>query len=130
MPSTGPDATYRAGLSDGKVNIQKCNDCNKHIFFPRVHCPRCYGSSLEWHETTGNGTIYSTTFELCNAERGGDYNIALVDLAEGVRMMSRIDGIAPAEVSIGMPVAAYVGDVDGAPGVLFKPRKQEKEIDQ
>ena len=79
---------------------------------------------------TGNGTVYSTTVVHRKPERGGDYNIALVDLAEGVRMMSRIDGIAPAEVSIGMPVAAYVGDVDGAPGVLFKPRKQEKEIDQ
>lgn len=130
MPTKGPDTVYREGLNEGKINIQKCNDCNKHIFFPRVHCPHCYGSSLEWHEASGNGTVYSTTVVHRKPERGGDYNIALVDLAEGVRMMSRVDDIDPAKVSIGMPVSAYVGDVDGAPGVLFKPRKQEEEIDQ
>jgi len=130
MSSTGPDATYRAGLSEGKINIQKCNDCNKHIFFPRVHCPHCYGTSLEWREATGDGTVYSTTVVHRRPERGGDYNIALVDLAEGVRMMSTVGGIAPAEVSIGMPVTAYIGDVDGAPGVLFELREQEKEVDQ
>ena len=105
-----------------------CTNCNKHIFFPRVHCPHCYSSSLEWREATGKGTVYSTTVVYRKPERGGDYNVALIDLSEGVRMMSRVEGIAPAEISIGMPVTAFVGDVDGAPGVLFMPSEFEKEL--
>jgi len=128
MPTNGPDTIFREGLSEGKINIQKCTDCNRHIFFPRVHCPHCYASSLEWHEATGKGIVYSTTVVHRKPERGGDYNVALIDLSEGVRMMSRVEGIAPAEVSIGMPVIAFVGDVDGAPGVLFKPSEPMKEL--
>jgi uncharacterized OB-fold protein len=43
-------------------------------------------------------------------QAGGDYNVALVDLAEGPRLMSRIDGVAPDQVRIGMRVQARVID--------------------
>jgi len=125
MSSNGPDAKFRAGLSRGEIKIQKCNDCNKHIFFPRIHCPHCYGTSIDWVKTNGDGVIYSTTTVHRKPERGGDYNIVLVDLVEGVRMMSRVEEVAPDAVVIGMPVVAFVGDVNGVPGVLFKPRAGE-----
>ncbi len=51
-------------------------------------------------------------------QAGGDYNVALVDLAEGPRLMSRIDGIAPDQVRIGMRVQARVID-DPAKGKLL-----------
>ena len=43
------------------------------------------------------------------------------ELDEGVRMMSRVEGIAPGEVAIDMPVTAFVGEAEGVPAVLFKP---------
>jgi hypothetical protein len=54
-------------------------------------------------------------------ERGGDYNVCMVELEEGVRMMSRVDGIAPDGVKIDMAVTAFVADADGTPAVFFKP---------
>ena len=52
------------------------------------------------------------------AEAGGDYNVALVDLAEGPRLMSRVDGVPPEQVRIGMAVQARVID-DPAQGKLL-----------
>jgi uncharacterized OB-fold protein len=53
-------------------------------------------------------------------EAGGDYNVSLVDLEEGVRMMSSVVGMPPAQVRIGMAVRASIGERDGAPVVLFE----------
>ncbi len=52
-------------------------------------------------------------------EAGGDYNVSLIELDEGVRMMSRVDGTPPAEVRIGMRVRAKVIDNNGAGLVVF-----------
>jgi uncharacterized OB-fold protein len=65
--------------------------------------------------------VYSTTVVRQKPERGGDYNIALVDLFEGARMLSRVEGIAPAEVRIGMAVEAVIREVNGQRLVLFRP---------
>ena len=54
-------------------------------------------------------------------EHGGDYNVCMVELEEGVRMMSRVEGIAPGDVVIDMAVTAFVGEAEGASVVLFKP---------
>jgi uncharacterized OB-fold protein len=50
-----------------------------------------------------------------------NYNVVVVDLAEGPRMMSRVDGIAPEDVKIGMPVQARVITEDGQALVVFHP---------
>ena len=50
------------------------------------------------------------------------YNVVLVDLAEGARMMGRVDGVTPRELSIGMPVQARIGD-GGI--VIFEPVEHE-----
>ena len=51
----------------------------------------------------------------------GDYNVCVVELEEGVRMMSRVEGIAPGDIVIDMAVTAFVGGAEGQPAVLFKP---------
>lgn len=120
MSSIGPDMEFRAALKEGRLEIQKCDGCDRHIFFPRVICPHCGGLDISFVNASGKGVVYATTIVRRRAEKGGDYNVALIDLAEGVRMMSRVEGVLPDQVAIGMPVEAYVDDVDGAPGVLFK----------
>jgi uncharacterized OB-fold protein len=52
--------------------------------------------------------VYSTTVVRRKADDGGDYNVCLVDLAEGVRMMSRVVSVAPQDVRIGMRVTARI----------------------
>lgn len=121
-PSTGPMTTWHAALAEGRLDIQRCANCSRHVFYPRLVCPHCSGASLEWVAATGTGTVYSTTIVARRAEHGGPYNVALVDLDEGVRMMSRVEDIGPAQVVIGQRVRAFIGQIDGQPAVLFKPQ--------
>jgi uncharacterized OB-fold protein len=119
-PSGGVAAAYQAALNGGRFVIPRCNDCGKHVFYPREVCPHCQGVSFALDDTTGNGTVYSTTTVRRKPEAGGDYNVALIDLNEGVRMMSRVDGITPDEVKIGMSVRAKVIDNNGSGLVVFE----------
>jgi len=112
---------FRDGLSKGQINLQHCGDCQQAIFFPRINCPHCGGTSLRWQPASGKGEVHTTTTVRRRPESGGDYNVSMIELAEGVRMMSRVDDIDPAEVKIGMAITAFVGEINGAPAVLCKP---------
>jgi uncharacterized OB-fold protein len=65
--------------------------------------------------------VYSTTVIRRRAESGGDYNVALIDLAEGVRLMSRVEGLPPADVKIGMAVRARIVQGKDGPLIVFVP---------
>lgn len=117
----GPEQEFQAFLAEGKFMIQRSASTGEHVFYPRALAPGSGAADLEWVEASGDGTVYSTTVVRQRPEKGGDYNVALIDLAEGPRLMSRVVGVAPEEVQIGMAVRAKVGDIDGTPAVLFEP---------
>lgn len=104
----GPQEQYFSELAEGRFRIQRCAGCGEHQFFPRVLCTHCGATDLEWTDPAGTGTVYSFSIVRRKPELGGDYNVALIDLDEGVRMMSRVDGVALERLRIGMPVKARV----------------------
>lgn len=109
-PPCGPEKRYLDALKEGRFEIQKCAACARHVFYPRVLCPHCGADRLDWVAPSSRGAVYSTTVVRRKPADGGDYNVCLVDLDEGVRMMSRVVGIPPAEVHIGMSVKARIAD--------------------
>lgn len=117
----GPDQAWSNKLAAGDFEIQRCNGCGKYIFYPRALCHYCGSTDLDWVKASGQATVYATSVVRVRPDHGSDYNIALVDLAEGPRMMTRVVGVDPVEVKIGMQVTACIGEVDGEPAVLFKP---------
>lgn len=117
----GPEAQFKAFLAEGKFMIQRSAATGAHVFYPRVAAPGSGGADLAWVEASGQGIVYATTVTRQRPEKGGDYNIALIDLAEGPRMMARVDGIAPDAVQIGMKVRARVDELSGEPAVIFEP---------
>ena len=125
MTQTAPDADYFAYLASGEWRIQRCRSCGRHVFQPRVMCPHCESDDLEWIKPSGKGVVYSTTVIRRRPDKGGDYNVCLIDLAEGVRMMSRVEGVAPDAVTIGMPVTARLTKQDGQTIVVFDPAGAE-----
>ncbi|SAI65317.1 Predicted nucleic-acid-binding protein containing a Zn-ribbon [Bordetella ansorpii] len=116
----GPEKHYHDLLSQGRFQIQRCHACKQAVFYPRAICPHCGDPRLDWFTPSGKGTVYSTTVVRRRAEHGGDYNVALVDLAEGPRMMSRVDGIAPEAVKIGMAVQVRLIDTPDGKLVVFQ----------
>ena len=123
----GPDEAWRNKLAAGDFEIQRCNGCGKHIFYPRVLCHYCGSSELEWVPASGKAVVYATSVVRVHPDKGVDYNIALVDLDEGPRMMTRVVDIDPAGVRIGMQVLAFIGDVEGERAVLFRPAAGGKD---
>lgn len=113
-----PDQDFAAFLAEGRFMLQRSRATGKFVYYPRIAVPGTGETDLEWIEASGAGVVYSTTV-VRNKPPTPDYNVALIDLAEGVRMMSRVVGIDPAAVGIGMAVKAQVGEIDGLPAVVF-----------
>ncbi|MBC7716324.1 MAG: OB-fold domain-containing protein [Pseudorhodobacter sp.] len=113
----GPDAQYRQSLLEGRFELQHCEDCSAARFPPALVCRRCGSARLAWRVSSGVGEVYATTTV---RDRAGDYNVAIVELEQGARMMSRIDGIAADAVRMGMPVQAHIVPGD-EPFVVFTP---------
>jgi uncharacterized OB-fold protein len=123
----GPEAIFAQALDQGHFKIQRCQACRKHVFYPRLICPHCGADDLEWLKPSGWGVVYSTTVVRRKPAQGGDYNIALIDLEEGPRLMSRVEGIDPSAVRIGLKVRArLVKDDDGRNLLVFVPEGHAK----
>ena len=118
---TGSDQVFRRALADGEIALPKCDSCGKFHFFPRVVCPHCHETALSWHKASGCGEVHTTTVVRRKPERGGDYNICMVELEEGVRMMSRVEGVAPADVAIGMARRLDIGPNGQPEGLVLDP---------
>ena len=120
-PATGtkPDEQFAAFMAEGRFMIQRGRESGTHVFYPRAVAP-VTGEDLDWVEASGLGTVYSTTVVRKRPPEPA-LNIALIDLAEGPRMMSRVEGIDAADVEIGMAVRARIVDVEGEPLVVFVP---------
>lgn len=115
-----PDREYRKFLADGRFMIQRCKDSGRYVFYPRVAEPVTGSTNLEWVEPSGKAEVYAVTVIRQRAPTP-HYSVVLVDLEEGPRMMSRVDGIPAEDVRIGMKVQARVITEDGEPIVVFHP---------
>jgi uncharacterized OB-fold protein len=115
----GVQAFHQLELDAGRFLIQRCGGCGKHVYFPRELCPHCGGTALEWKLPQGGGTVYAVTTVRRKPADGGDFNVSLIDLDEGVRLMSRVDNLPADQVRIGQRVKARVQVKDGRGLVLF-----------
>jgi uncharacterized OB-fold protein len=94
--------------------IKRCENCGRAHFYPRPFCPYCWSTAVHWEEASGQATLY--TFSVVRRHEipawvaRVPYVPAIVELAEGPRMMTNVVGIDPDEVRIGMALT-----VDFAP---------------
>ena len=115
-----PEQDYFEHLAAGRFMIQRSRSTGGYVFYPRVAEPGTGATDLDWVEASGRGTVYSTT-TIRQKPPTPNYNLALIDLEEGPRMMSRVDGVAPEEVRIGMAVTARIVREGDQPLVVFVP---------
>ncbi len=85
-----------------------CTHCDRPFWYPRPVCPACLRPDVEWRQASGRGEVYAVSVMHRSGNPQMDdrvpYTVALVDLAEGVRMMSNVVGTDPDAVEVGMPV--------------------------
>src|SRR5690554_4163832 len=117
-PAHGPDAQYLAYLAEGRFMIQRAVGSGTYLFPPKVFAPGT-GEGVEWVAPRGTGTVYSVT-TINRKPPQEPYNVSIVELDEGPRLLSRVTGPA-AQVRIGQKVEAFIAEEDGAPILLFRP---------
>jgi len=124
---TSPLETYLDYCKQGKLAYQVDNSTGKAVFYPRVVAPRSGSVDLSWRESHGLGTVHATT--TVHRKDSAPYNVALINVDEGFRMMSRVEDIDPDEVWIGMRVRMrmHPGGGDQPPYPVFTPLPAEKE---
>ena len=127
LEQLGPDTQYFHHLKEGRFMVQRSQGTGEFVFYPRIMNPNTGERDLEFIEVSGRGTVYATTAFRRPEKYGGDYNLVLIDLEEGVRMLSRVVDTEPGNVKIGQAVQAVIQTVDfgihkdsDQPVVVFK----------
>lgn len=92
-----------------RLLLQRCEACDRAIHFPRAICPGCHGSELGWRESAGAGVVHAVTIMPTPAspamEGRAPYPVAIVELAEGVRLLTNLVGDGALEAVVGDAVA-------------------------
>ena len=110
---------YWDAARNGKLVIQRCNNCANHWHPPLPGCPHCHATDIGWQQVSGTGTVHTYTVvrHATHAALAGriPYVIAIVELTEGPRIVTGITGCDPGDVRAGMEVrvrfAAVTDDV-------------------
>ncbi len=109
-PSVSPDTEFFwKGLQENRLLIQRCTECGVLRQPPRPMCPGCTSLSWDAVESSGRGTVYSFVMPQYPPMRFMEYPyiVALIELDEGVRLVSNLCDVEPADVQTGMPVEAF-----------------------
>ena len=113
--------------------IQKCGGCGSLIFYPRKRCPECWSSELGWQKSSGRGAVYTFSIvrDMVEPKFVSDlpYVLAMVELEESIRMMTRIVECDPELVQIGMEVEVVFDDITDRHALpLFRPADESLRI--
>ncbi|MEU6143190.1 Zn-ribbon domain-containing OB-fold protein [Streptomyces sp. NPDC047081] len=114
--------TYWDGAAEGRLLVRRCGDCGRAHHYPREFCPHCWSEDVRWEQASGRAALYTWSVVHRNdlppfGERV-PYVAAVVDLAEGPRMMTEIVGCAEGALRAGMGLEVVFRD-----GVaVFRPR--------
>jgi uncharacterized OB-fold protein len=124
LTEKSPLGTYIEHLGKNELAYQVAED-GKPVFYPRAVAP-VTGGKLEWRVSNGLGTVYSTTVVHYKGEP--PLNVALIDMDEGFRLMSRVEGIEAMDVKIGMRVTfrTHPGDEKQPSYPVFTPAGEAK----
>ena len=127
LKTNSPLGVYIEHCKKGELAYQVCTDDNTPVFFPRVVAPKTGSPNLEWRISKGLGTVHATTV-VSVAKDQPPHNVALIDIDEGFRLMSRVEDIDPMQVKIGLRVRVrmHPGDEKQPPYPVFVPAGDAK----
>nr|WP_202536730.1 Zn-ribbon domain-containing OB-fold protein [Streptomyces sp. SID8350] len=119
---------YWDAAAEGRLLIRRCGGCGRAHHYPREFCPYCWSEDVAWETASGRATLYTWSVVHRNdlPPFGGrvPYVAAVVDLAEGPRMMTEVVECAPAGLRIGMGLTVGFRGPEGGVGeavAVFRP---------
>lgn len=106
---------FFAGAKQHRLMVQRCTSCGTLMWPVKPWCISCMSMELEWAQVSGKGTLYSFTLmhQVYHPAFAAEvpYNLAEVDLAEGLRILSNVVDCPNADLKIGMPLIVTFEDV-------------------
>ena len=120
------DTSYEQFLNEGKIMGSKCKKCGTLALPPRPICVSCFGSEMEWVQFQGIGKLTAFTCIVVAPPymakegfgRSNPYTVGVVELDEGVKVVSRIVGVdskKPEQIKVGTPLKAeFIKKGEGA----------------
>ncbi len=129
-PITPEAKPFWDGLREGKLLLPKCGACGHVFFYPRAVCPRCHARDIGWIQSSGRGTLHAfeIAYQVFNKawKIKPPYVLAMVELAEGPRMMTNLVNVAPDPkvITCDMPVRVVFSKLsDEITLPLFEPAR-------
>lgn len=116
LPTLTPENTgFWEATKKHELRLQRCSDCG-HVRYPVSYvCPECLSYAHEWEKMSGRGSVFAsvTIHQVYHPAYKDDvpYNVAMIQLAEGPRMISNVIGCLPDQVAVGDAVEVRFDDV-------------------
>lgn len=127
LPIITPEsAPFWRSADERCLRLQRCDDCAKFFYPPSTFCPKCWSTSLSWGPIAGTGTVFSFVVYRRLWHRAFSdlmpYAVAVIELSEGPRFVSRLTNVDVETIVCGMPVRITYEEVtDGVTLPLFEP---------
>ena len=125
---TEDGAPYWAACREGRLEVQRCSRCEHLRFPPAVLCPKCLAEEHAWVPLSGRGKIYS--FIIVHRPQhpaffaDAPYNVAIVELEEGIRLHTNVVDCTNEELRIDLSVEVVFEKVDDEVTLpKFRPRR-------
>ena len=126
-PVTQLDEEFWEQCAQKGLYFQRCTACDTWRHLPRSMCAQCGSTDWEWAKSSGRGHVYSWSIshQAMHPAFANDvpYAVLIVELEEGVRMVSGLRELPPDQLELGLPVEAFFEDDGENPPVpWFRPR--------
>lgn len=107
---------YWEGMKEGRLQLQKCADCDTIRHYPRPVCDRCYSMNVDWINASGRATVHSWTVSHHafhpSFKKDLPLTLVTVDLEEGVRLCAPMRAMAPDALTFGAPMRVAFEFID------------------
>ncbi|HVV29581.1 MAG TPA: Zn-ribbon domain-containing OB-fold protein [Mycobacteriales bacterium] len=109
LPTIEPETQpFWDAAAQGRLLIRRCDDCGQAHHYPRPFCPTCWSENVRWEEASGQATLYTYSVvhrnDLHPFAEQVPYVAAVVDLAEGPRLMTQVVDTDESSLAVGMPL--------------------------
>jgi uncharacterized OB-fold protein len=115
---TGHSGEFYGFCRQGELRFQRCDACGAWRHVPREMCADCGSWDWTWARSSGLGRVFSWTVVTRALHPAFAHDVpyapVVVELDEGVRLLTHVTDVPPEDLEIGMRVAVHFDPVTEA----------------
>jgi uncharacterized OB-fold protein len=112
------------GVNNNQLLFQQCSECNTLRQPPGPMCPQCQSLTWQPHAAKGTGTVYAWIVSKHPNQHSNEQRVVvLVELSEGIRLVSNLQDFPADQVHEGLPVEVFFQEINGQKLPQFRPAR-------